>query len=87
LNHADSFDPFPCQPPLACLVGTLERSTDFVKETGFPSDCLLADPDGATYAALGLVKGVRQTFFSEKVGVLEMLMGGAAGTENLFEVL
>lgn len=35
--------------------------------TGFPPDCLLADPDSGTYEALGLVKGVRQTFFSEAV--------------------
>lgn len=49
------------------LVGTHERSKDFVEVTGFPADRLLADPDSATYAALGLVKGVRQTFFSQEV--------------------
>ncbi|KAI8472676.1 MAG: seleno protein U [Monoraphidium minutum] len=45
-------------------IGTLERSKDFVEATGYPADRLLADPAGDTYAALGLVKGVGQTFFS-----------------------
>ncbi len=38
-----------------------------MEATGFPPDRLLADPDGGTYAALDLVKGVRQTFFSQDV--------------------
>jgi hypothetical protein len=48
-------------------IGTLERSRDFAGVTGFPSDCLFADPDSASYKALGLVKGVKQTFFSYDV--------------------
>lgn len=35
-----------------------------MRETGFPPERLLADPDGDTYAALGLRKGVAETFFS-----------------------
>jgi hypothetical protein len=35
--------------------------------TGFPRECLLADPGSVTYEALGLVKGVRQTFFGSEV--------------------
>lgn len=46
-------------------IGTLERSKDFVEVTGFPAERLLADPDSKTYEALGLVKGVRQTFFDQ----------------------
>lgn len=51
-------------PKPKTTVGTFERSKDFVRETGFPAERLLADPDGDAYAALGLVKGVAQTFFS-----------------------
>lgn len=32
--------------------------------TGFPAENLFVDPENATYNALGLVKGVAQTFFS-----------------------
>ena len=45
-------------------IGTPERAKDFVRVTGFPPERLFADPTSATYAALGLVKGVGQTFFS-----------------------
>jgi hypothetical protein len=49
-------------------IGTWERSRQFADVTGFPQDCLLADPASATYEALGLVKGLRQTFFGSEVG-------------------
>ncbi|GLC33981.1 hypothetical protein PLESTB_000825100 [Pleodorina starrii] len=45
-------------------IGTHARSKEFVEVTGFPADCLFADPDNALYDALGLVKGVGATFFS-----------------------
>jgi peroxiredoxin len=48
-------------------IGTVERSAEFAQVTGFPRDSLLADPDSVTYEALGLVKGVRQTFFGSEV--------------------
>jgi len=48
-------------------IGTWERSIEFAEVTGFPRDALLADPDSVTYEALGLVKGVRQTFFGSEV--------------------
>lgn len=35
---------------------------------GFPRDALMADPESITYEALGLVKGVQQTFFGTEVG-------------------
>lgn len=44
-------------------IGTKERSVEFADVTNFPRDYLLADPTSTTYEALGLVKGVRQTFF------------------------
>lgn len=47
-------------------IGTWERSIEFAEVTGFPRDALLADPDSVTYEALGLVKGVRQTFFGSE---------------------
>lgn len=50
-------------------IGTWERSIEFAGVTGFPREALLADPDSVTYEALGLVKGVRQTFFGREVRV------------------
>lgn len=48
---------------LLVSIGTYERSQDFAKETGFPKECLYADPDNAAYDALGFNKGVTKTFF------------------------
>jgi len=45
-------------------IGPWERSKDFVSVTEFPAENLLADPESKTYEALGLVKGVGQTFFN-----------------------
>lgn len=45
-------------------IGTWERSKDFVKVTGFPAESLLVDPETVTYDALGLKKGVKETFLS-----------------------
>mmetsp|Transcript_5815 Transcript_5815/g.15496 ORF Transcript_5815/g.15496 Transcript_5815/m.15496 type:complete len:114 (+) Transcript_5815:496-837(+) len=36
----------------------------FVEVTGFPETNLFVDPENITYTALGLAKGVGQTFFS-----------------------
>lgn len=47
--------------------GTWERSKEFAEVTDFPRELLLADPESVTYEALGLVKGVAQTFFSWQV--------------------
>lgn len=47
-------------------IGTWERSIEFAEVTGFPRESLLADPESVTYEALGLVKGVRQTFFAKE---------------------
>lgn len=45
-------------------IGTYERSKEFVERTGFPAELLFVDPGSTTYKSLGLVKGVRETFFS-----------------------
>lgn len=45
-------------------IGTWERSKEFVAVTGFPAENLFVDPETATYEALGLVKGVGETFFT-----------------------
>ncbi|WIA37036.1 hypothetical protein OEZ86_014019 [Tetradesmus obliquus] len=47
-------------------IGTWERSGQFADVTGFPRDCLLADPGSVTYEALGLVKGLQQTFLAKE---------------------
>lgn len=45
-------------------IGTLERSKEFVKATGFPAENLFCDPDNISYDALSLKAGVGATFFS-----------------------
>lgn len=45
-------------------IGTFERAQDFIKETEFPPELMFVDPETVTYEALGLKKGVVQTFFS-----------------------
>lgn len=45
-------------------IGTKERGLEFADNTGFPADRLLADPDGRAYSALGMRKGLRETFLS-----------------------
>lgn len=54
----------PSIPLYLVTIGTPERGLDFVSKTGFPADRLLADPTSTTYAALGLRKGVVDTFFN-----------------------
>lgn len=46
-------------------IGTKERGLEFVEKTGFPSDRLLADPEGQMYIPLNMKKGVNITFFSK----------------------
>jgi hypothetical protein len=55
-------------------IGTLERSAAFAEVTGFNRDCLLADPGSVSYEALGLVKGVRQTFFGREVSHVQSVL-------------
>lgn len=57
-------------------IGTWERSIQFAEVTDFPRDCLLADPSSSTYEALGLVKGLRQTFLGSQVRA--GLLGGVS---------
>ncbi len=54
----------PTIPLYLVTIGTPERGLDFVKKTGFPADRLLADPTSVTYAAIGLKKGVVDTFLN-----------------------
>lgn len=50
---------------LAIGIGTYERSLEFCDHVGFPKENLMVDPENAAYAALGLKKGVKDTFFNE----------------------
>lgn len=73
---------------LLVSIGTWERSAEFAEKTGFPRDALFADPDAATYAALGLVKGVRQTFFgSETAFSFLRRMRQPGGMDDLKDVM
>ncbi|PSC71988.1 seleno U [Micractinium conductrix] len=45
-------------------IGTAERGRQFCTQTLFPPELLLCDPENVTYTALGLKKGIRQTFLS-----------------------
>lgn len=49
---------------LVVSIGTAARAKQFVEETKFPIDILYADPENATYDALGFYKGVARTFFN-----------------------
>lgn len=49
---------------LVVSIGTAARAKQFVDETGFPIEMLYADPENATYNALGFYKGVARTFFN-----------------------
>lgn len=49
------------------LLDVLFSPTPIPTQKGFPREFLLADPESVTYEALGLVKGVRQTFFGSEV--------------------
>jgi len=45
-------------------IGPPARAAEFCALTGFPRDHLLADPDNALYAALGMRKDLGSTFFN-----------------------
>ena len=45
-------------------IGKDERAREFAKLTGMPAECIFADPDNASYAALGLYQSVARTFFN-----------------------
>ena len=45
-------------------IGTLETAQKFCDHVEFPRELLYADPENAAYEALGLVKGVQETFFT-----------------------
>jgi hypothetical protein len=62
-------------------IGTYERSKEFAKATGFPAENLFVDPETLTYQALGLAKGVRQTFFSmdTPMAIMKRIDGNALG--------
>ncbi|KAF8065706.1 hypothetical protein HT031_002766 [Scenedesmus sp. PABB004] len=69
-------------------IGTLERSAQFAEATGFPRDRLLADPESCTYEALGLVRGVRQTFFGTETALSFLArMRTPGGMDDIRDVL
>ena len=45
-------------------IGTPERGTEFVRETGFPAEHLFSDPENTCYTALRLHKGFVRTFLT-----------------------
>ena len=45
-------------------IGTLETAQKFCDHVSFPRELLYADPENAGYDALGLKKGVGETFFT-----------------------
>ena len=54
-------------------IGTAERGLEFAELTGFPPDKLLADPDAATYAALGMRNDIVNMFFNVQVPYLAFM--------------
>jgi hypothetical protein len=45
-------------------IGTPARGQEFCDHIGFPRECLYSDPTSSTYSAIGLYKGVGETFFN-----------------------
>lgn len=83
LPPASSLLPPPSSPQAGAKlflvsIGTPERAVDFSRETGFPPECLFADPEAATYAALRLKKGVKETFFRWAEKSRRVFRGAAA---------
>lgn len=73
---------------LAVGIGTVERANEFCEHVGFPKEILLSDPENAAYDSLGLVKGVKDTFFNEAtpLAILDRFTGegdGARGKDLL----
>lgn len=60
---------------VAVGIGTVERAREFCTHVGFPPERLFADPENSAYDALGLLKGVRTTFFepSTPYAILERI--------------
>lgn len=71
---------------LLVSIGTPERGKDFARETGFPQENLLADPENACYDTLGFYKGAQRTFFhpATPFSMRDRIMNGS--TKDLQEV-
>lgn len=72
---------------LVVSIGTLERSRDFVKENAFPIEKLYADETSATYEALGLRKGVKETFMEKSTPESILARWNKDGAKTLLGVL
>jgi len=72
---------------LLVSIGTPERGKDFARETGFPQENLLADPENACYDTLGFYKGAQRTFFhpATPFSMRDRIMNGS--TKDLQEIL
>jgi len=66
---------------LRCVgIGTLPVARDFCDHIGFDPELLYTDPENAAYDALGLKKGLKDTFFNIETprAILKRVQEGAA---------
>jgi hypothetical protein len=68
-------------------IGVLERARDFARENDFPIELLHADETSATYAALRLRKGVRETFLEKATPESILKRWQKDGAKDLLGVL
>ena len=68
-------------------IGTLERAKDFSRENDFPIELLYADAESATYEALKLRKGAKQTFMEKSTPESILKRWNKDGAKDLLGVL
>ena len=68
-------------------IGTLERAKDFSRENDFPIELLYADAESATYEALKLRKGAKQTFMEKPTPESILKRWNKDGAKDLLGVL
>ena len=68
-------------------IGVLDRARDFARENDFPIESVHADETSATYAALRLRKGARETFLEKSTPESILRRWRKDGAKDLLGVL
>jgi len=68
-------------------IGVLDRARDFARENDFPIESVHADETSATYAALRLRKGARETFLEKSTPESILRRWRKDGANDLLAVL
>lgn len=68
-------------------IGKDDRAREFAELTGMPAECIFADPDSASYAALGLYQSVARTFFNPATPLAFQRRLAEGKTDDIVEVV